>query len=75
MMNFFKTIVDTIIEIENEFFNQPKAGETKKQRVIELINKNVDIPVIPEFLEEKILGVIIDLIVYLFNQYSLFNKS
>ncbi len=73
-MNFFKTVIDTIVETEKEFLNQPKSGEMKKQKVIAIINKMVDIPIIPEFLEEKILGVIIDLIVYIFNKYALFKK-
>ncbi len=73
-MEFFKKLINTIIEIEKEFFNIPESGEEKKQKVIEIINKIVDIPVIPEFLEEKILGVLIDLIVFIFNKYSLFNR-
>ncbi len=73
-MEFFKKIINTIIKIENEFYNQPGSGAIKKQKVIEIINELLDIPVIPEFLEEKLLGFLVDLIVFIFNKYSLFNR-
>jgi len=73
-MNFFKKIINTIIMVENEFSDKPVSGDIKKQKVIEIINKLVDIPVVPEFLEEKIFSIVIDLIVYIFNEYNLFEK-
>lgn len=74
-MKFFQKLIDAIIDVEKEFFHHPGAGEIKKQKVIEIINKVIDIPLIPEVLEEKFLGFLIDLIVFIFNKYFLFNKS
>ena len=71
--NFFEQIIATIHLVENEFKKEP--GETKKKKAIDIINKMVDIPVIPEFLEEKIIGLVIDLVVYIFNRYGIFSSD
>ncbi|HSA06130.1 MAG TPA: hypothetical protein P5556_03015 [Candidatus Gastranaerophilales bacterium] len=74
MKDFFETIINAIIEAENTYINIPQSGKQKKEIVIETINKIIDIPVIPEFLEEQAFSLIIDLIVFIFNKYNFFNK-
>jgi len=74
-MNFFKELVNAIIEVEKNFIDLPKSGKQKKEKVIELINKMVDIPIIPEFIEKKIFDIIVDLVIFIFNEYNLFDKT
>jgi len=43
-------------------------GIDKRKFAIELINAIVDIPILPEFLEEKIIGLLVDFAVDIFNR-------
>lgn len=69
-MKFFEAVIDAIVAAEREF--GAGQGLTKKEQVINVVNALVDIPVIPEFLEERIFSLVIDLIVFIFNRYKLF---
>ena len=71
-MKLFDVIVDAVMTAEKEF--GAGQGLNKKEQVISMVNAVVDIPGIPEFLEEKIFSLVIDLVVYLFNKYKLFEK-
>ena len=72
-MKFFETIVDKVVEVEKAY--GASAGATKKEKVIQTVNALVDIPIIPEFLEEKVFGLVVDLVVYIFNRYNLFKTA
>ena len=73
MNKFFEILEKAIITAEREF----GAGEgvSKKEKVVNTVNALVDIPVIPEFIEEKVFSLVVDLVVYLFNKYGLFDKA
>lgn len=53
--------VESIIEVKLE-------GKEKRQLAIDIINELVDIPVIPEFIEAKIIGLVVDAIVSALNK-------
>ncbi len=72
-MKLFEIIVDAVHTAEKEF--GAGAGFNKKQMVVNVVNSFVDIPVIPEFLEERVFSLIIDLVVFIFNKYNLFEKT
>ena len=60
----------TLVEVEktaNEVGGLP--GEQKKKLAVEIINKIVDIPVIPEWVEAKIIEYIIDIMIGFFNKH------
>ncbi len=73
MNELFEKIVAGIQLVEKEFNQEP--GETKKKKAIDIINQMVDIPVIPEFLEEQVFGLVIDLVVYIFNKFGIFQSK
>lgn len=66
----FEQIIAGILLVEKEFAIE--TGEVKKQKAIDIINAMVDIPSVPEFIEAKIIEVVIDLVVYIFNKYGIF---
>jgi hypothetical protein len=41
------------------------AGEDKKAFVVDLINGKLDIPLVPEAIEEQLIGALVDLVVEL----------
>ena len=65
----FEKISELIQSVEEKYKEQSGQGKTKKQEVIDVINALVDVPMIPEWVEAKILGYIIDGMVYVFNTY------
>lgn len=72
-MKLFDVIIDAVHKAEKEF--GAGNGLCKKEQVISIVNAFVDIPVIPEFLEERIFSLVIDLVVYIFNKYEVFDKK
>jgi len=72
-MKLFEIIIDAIKTAEKELGEG--QGLNKKQMVISIANTLVDIPVIPEFLEEEIFSLVIDLVVFIFNKYGLFKQT
>jgi len=58
-----RTILLTIQAAEELFSEIPKSGEAKKGWVIEVLNDRINIPFIGEKLEAKIFGVIVDIVV------------
>ena len=73
MNEFFGKALETIEIVEKEF--GAGNGATKKEKAVNILNNLVDIPVIPEFMEKKVFGIVIDLVVFIFNKYDLFNKE
>ena len=67
MKNLFQAICETVEQVEKEYIDV--KGQDKKDIAINLINALVDIPVIPEKLEEKAISLLIDLVVFMFNKY------
>jgi len=72
MNKVFEIIINTIQTVEKEIGSG--QGETKKEKAVNIINNLIDIPIIPEFLEEKVFSLIIDLVVFIFNKYEIFKK-
>lgn len=69
-MNFNEVLIKAVQAAEEEYGSG--QGELKKELAINIINNLVDIPTIPEILEEQIISVVIDLVVFIFNKYKLF---
>ena len=65
----FEKIAEIINLVEQKYAEVSDQGMTKKQEAIELINAFVDIPIVPEFIEAKVIGYVIDGMVYVFNTY------
>ena len=63
---YFKIISDAIEFVEKNFFNLDSAE--KRQKAIENINALIDIPFLPESIEEKIIGYLIDGMVFILNK-------
>ncbi len=72
-MTLFEVIIDAVKAAEREL--GAGQGLLKKKQVINLVNAFVDIPAVPEFLEERIFSLVIDLVVYIFNKYNLFKTE
>ena len=68
MNEMFEQIIAGIILVEKEFSEE--SVEDKKKKAIDIINKMVDVPVMPEFMEEKILGIVVDLVLYILKEYK-----
>ena len=64
---WFDGIKGILIKVEQELVGQP--GSAKRDTAIKLINNLVDIPLIPEFVEEKIIGLLVDFAIDMFNTY------
>lgn len=64
-----KYIPNAIKSVEFEAIKEGFKGSDKKQLAIAIINKLVNIPVIPEWLEEKIIGFAIDAIIVTLNKF------
>jgi len=58
-------IKDAVVLAEGLWEGYDKAGEAKKQFVVDLLNERIDLPFIGEKTEEKLLSLIIDVIVEL----------
>jgi len=63
---YFDTFVSIVVEIEEKWLGE--SGSKKKELAVEFINTKVDIPYLPEWAEEKVISLLIDLIVYMFNR-------
>ena len=50
------------IHLAEELFPEPKSGETKREWVVNLLNEKIDIPLLTEGMEARILGLLIDVI-------------
>ncbi len=61
-----KRIVDTIQAVEAKY--SELKGQDKKEKTIELINEFVDLPLLSEGIEAKLIGIAVDCIVEVFNQ-------
>ena len=58
-----RTILRTVQAAEELYSEVPKSGPEKKQWVIDTLNARINIPFIGEKTEEKIFGVIVDIVV------------
>jgi len=73
-MSWFKTVVRVIRDVEHE----NKSGKEKRAVAVKLINKAVDVPLLPEWVEGKVFGLLVDFTIYLYNQHfghNWINKS
>ena len=67
LKKWFDKIREIIIGVEQG--GADKSGDDKKVIAVSLINSLVDVPFIPEFIEERIISLIVDYTVYMFNTY------
>lgn len=62
-------LIDIIVHIENyATVIRTVPGEQKREVAIDVINKLVNIPILPEFVEGSIIGWMIDILVQTFNK-------
>ena len=45
-----------------------RSGADKRRIAINIVNDLIDIPLIPESIEAKLIGLLIDLVIYAFNE-------
>lgn len=64
-----KYIPAAIKSVEFEAIKDGFNGSDKKKLAISIINKLINIPVLPEWLEEKIIGFAIDAIITTLNKF------
>ena len=69
-MKWFKFIVQAVRNAEHEF----DTSETKREGAVKFINgvlaiKVIDIPLLPEWLEERVFALLVDYTVYLYNKH------
>jgi len=55
-------IIKKAIMIAEDLFPEPKSGQQKKEWVIKFLNDHIDIPLIGEKAEERIIGFAIDVV-------------
>lgn len=63
------------VEAQTPDLMEVVTSANKKEAAVKLINKLVDIPYLPEFVEAQIFGAIVDTVVFLYNEYSLWPKD
>ena len=68
MEKWYEKVVEVVQQAEETFLT-PKSGEEKKKFVVGTLNAFIDIPMIPEFIEAKLLDAAVELAVYIFNRY------
>lgn len=61
----FDNLAAILVAVEEMF--GPNASAAKRQEAIDMINADVDIALMPEWMEAKIIGVLVDLAVQGFN--------
>jgi len=64
-----KYIPAAIKSVEFEAIKEGFNGADKKQLAVSIINKLINIPIMPEWLEEKIIGFAIDAIITTLNKF------
>jgi len=67
MIPLFVELVKTVIE-KVEFYKD-LTGEQKREIAVGVLNKAVDIPMLPEFMEERVFGLLVDVTVNLLNNF------
>jgi hypothetical protein len=63
----FSNIEDAVRQVETAFGSG--RGEEKRKAAVALINAAVDIPFVPEPLEGVLFGLLVDLVVHLYNRW------
>ena len=65
MNKLFKLLLRTIRDVEHK----SSGGEGKRKIAVDLINAAVDIPLLPEFIEEKVIGLLVDFAIWFYNEH------
>ena len=58
-------LVNAIQMAEDLFADVPKSGKAKKEWVVDFVNKHVDLPLLNERQEERLLSLTVDVLVTL----------
>lgn len=65
-----KNIPHVVEAVERLSKSVPMSGEQKKDVAVEIINRFIDIPLLPEAAEAVLIGLVIDAVVAAFNRYG-----
>ena len=65
-----KNIPDVVHAVETLAKDVKMSGDKKKEVVIEILNRFIDIPLIPESGEAILIGFVVDAVVAAFNKYG-----
>lgn len=65
-----KNIPDVVHAVEKVAKDIKMSGDQKKELAIEVINRFIDIPLIPESGEAVLIGFVVDAVVAAFNKYG-----
>lgn len=63
----FAHIEDAVRKAET-LFGESKGSE-KREAAIDIVNQAVDIPLVPEAAEGVLIGILVDLCIYLYNRW------
>ena len=55
-------VILAAVHLAEELFPEPRSGETKKEWVVNLLNEKIDIPLLTEGMEARIIGLLIDVV-------------
>ena len=65
-----KNIPDVVHAVEKLAKDIKLSGDQKKEVVVEIVNRFIDIPLIPESGEAILIGFVVDAVVAAFNKYG-----
>lgn len=65
-----KNIPDVVAAVEKVGVDLKLAGEQKRDLAVKIINRLVDIPLVPESVEAILIGFVVDAVVAAYNKYG-----
>lgn len=65
-----RNVPDVVHAVENLAKDVKMSGDQKKDVVIEILNRFIDIPLVPESAEAILIGFVVDAVVAAFNKYG-----
>ena len=63
---WFEKILDAVEQAERKVGSG--GGDVKRDMAVNIVNSLIDVPYLPEWAEEKLIGMLIDFGVYLLNE-------
>lgn len=70
VVDMIKNIPDVVQAVEKLSSDAKLSGDQKKDVVVEILNRYIDIPLIPESGEAILIGFVVDAVVAAFNKYG-----
>ena len=65
--SLFSRVIKAVEQTELDY-RGVRQGAIRRQIAIDIINAVVDIPVLPEWVEQRVFGLLVDFAVYLYNR-------